>query len=229
MNISFVICTQFAESTSVGTCVRSILDLAIPNYEIIVVGGSPTTSSSHFKHISFDENIKPGWITKKKNLGAKLANYNNLVIMHDYFTFDYDWYANWLEFSKQNTWDVASNPILGVNNQRIYTDWTTYDHPRFKKGFPLPYNDWSNTRYQYISGGYFLVKKSVFLDNLLDENLLWNQEEDVDWSLRIRDNYKIVCNSKSIVRHTKWHLHLNRWKKNQKKFKKVFGNDEWKN
>jgi hypothetical protein len=229
MNFSFIICTSDPNLDQVKISIKTITELEIPNYEIIVVGGvSSTPSSKKIRYVEFDESVKPGWITKKKNIGALESTYENLVIMHDYFSFDYNWYNNWVEFSKNNNWDIAANPIRGINNQRIYTDWVTYDHPLYGKGYPLPYTDWDQTNIQYISGGYFLVKRAVYLNNMLNEDLVWNQEEDVDWSLRVRNRYKIVCNPNSIVRHTKWHLHLNAWKKSQKKFKKAFGSKEWK-
>jgi hypothetical protein len=230
MNFSFIICTSNPNLDQVNLSIKTIKDLEIPNYEIIVVGGiSSTPSSEKIRYVEFDESVKPGWITKKKNIGVLESIYENLVIMHDYFSFDYDWYDNWVEFSKNNSWDIAANPIRGINNQRIHTDWVIYDHPNYKKGMPLPYSDWSKTKNQYISGGYFLVKRAVYLNNLLNEDLVWNQAEDVEWSLRVRNKYKIVCNSTSIVRHTKWHTQLDAWKKLNKKFTKIFGNNEWKN
>ena len=229
MDISFIICTADPNQQCVDTCINSILDLNILNFEIIVIGGERETNFKNdlVKFVSFDEKSRPGWITKKKNDAVKISKYEHLCIFHDYYTFDHNWYKNCVEFSNQNQWDIASNSIKGVNNQRIFTDWVTYDHPIYGQGFPLPYNDWSQTNVQYISGGYFLIKKTVFLENLLNENLLSTQEEDVEWSLRIRDHYKIVCNSSSVVRHTKWHTHLFGWRKSQKKFAKAFGNLEW--
>jgi hypothetical protein len=57
----------------------------------------------------------------------------------------------------------------------------------------------------YISGNYFLVKKSFILSNPLNEDLTWGMSEDVEWSLRIRDTAVIKCNGKSIVKHNKIH------------------------
>jgi hypothetical protein len=228
MNFSFIICTSNPNSERIETSIKTIEELKIPEYEIIIVGGQRANNNASLaRYISFDEVTTPGWITRKKNLAAKQSKFENLVIMHDYFSFDYDWYKHWVEFSKETNWDIASNRILGINNQRIHTDWTTYDHPVYPQGFPLPYDDWTNTKNQYISGGYFLVKRHIFIEYPLNENLTWNEEEDVDWSLRIRNKFKIVCNGKSTVRHTKWHSHLYCWNKLDKKFKKMFNNEDW--
>ena len=69
----------------------------------------------------------------------------------------------------------------------------------------LPYIDDSSIKYQYFSGGYFVVKKQFFLDNPLNEDLLANQMEDIEWSKRIRDNSNIIFNPFSYVRHNKKH------------------------
>jgi GT2 family glycosyltransferase len=95
-----------------------------------------------------------------------------------------------------------------IDGRRDYTDWTTYDHPLLGKQCPLPYLDWSCTKYQYINGGYFLVKKNFFINNPLDENLVSHGEEDVEWSLRVRDGAKIICNPRSYVCHIKKHRNL---------------------
>ena len=38
-----------------------------------------------------------------------------------------------------------------------------------------------------------------------NESLAHGQAEDVEWSLRVRDKYKIKCNGKAIVKHNKRH------------------------
>jgi hypothetical protein len=231
MNWSFIICTSDPNVERIDTCILSIQDLQIPNYEIIVVGGKRTNLNiENTFFLEFDETIRPGWITKKKNLGTKMSKFENLCIMHDYYAFDYNWYNKWTEFNSSSpTWTVASNAIEGINGQRIRTDWITWDDLSVKGRQPIPYNDWSRSKNQFISGGFFLVKRLFFLENPLDENLTWNQKEDVEWSLRIRDRANIVCNSQSIVRQTKWHRELNRWRRDLRRFEKHFGTNLWKN
>jgi GT2 family glycosyltransferase len=57
------------------------------------------------------------------------------------------------------------------------------------------------------STGFFIVKRNVMIEEPLDESRGWNEEEDVEWSYRVRNKYVIKCNGKSIVRHNKWHRH----------------------
>ena len=205
MNFTFGICTDHKNKDRILLAINSIINLNIKNYEIIVIGG---TESSYFNHpnvifVNFDENIKPIWITKKKNDIAKMAKYENLCLMHDYFTFNSDWYEGYLKFDKEfGYWDVASNPQIMLDGRRHLLDWTGRDKNTGERFYP-EYLDWSRINEQYISGGFFLVKTQVILDNLLDENRGWDQDEDVEWSNRIKNKYVIRCNPYSSVRLTK--------------------------
>ena len=188
--------------------VKSIRNLNIPNYEILVIGGQGSKFSGNLDDltkIDFHEGIKKGWITKKKNDVAKLAKYDNIVILHDYFAFHPSWYKNYEKFLKKHDYDVCCNPILMRNGMREFTDWVTWDHPQRGQHISLPYDNWDCTKWQYISGGYFLVRKNFFMKNPLDEDLIAGQAEDVEWSLRIREHAKIICNSSSYVIHVKEH------------------------
>jgi hypothetical protein len=198
--------------------IESIQNLQIENYEILCIGGMHEFDISkidwdmikNFKRFYFDESVKPGWITKKKNEIARLAKYENLVLFHDYYIFDREWYNGYNRINDQTggLWHVSSNPVVMINGQRDYTDWVTYDHPKFGIHWTIDYNNWNLTEYQYISGGYFVVKKEFFLENLFDENMIAGQEEDVEWSKRVRTRGTIICNPYSIVRQTKKHRNL---------------------
>jgi hypothetical protein len=61
----------------------------------------------------------------------------------------------------------------------------------------------------YQSGGYMLVKKQLMIDNPFNEELTWGQADDVEWSLRVRDKYKWICNGDAVVKHNKKHRDCN--------------------
>ena len=65
----------------------------------------------------------------------------------------------------------------------------------------LNYNDdgekWQ--KYIYISGSYFVCKKHIMEEYPLNELLLHNQGEDVEWSQRVRIKYKFTFNKHSNV------------------------------
>lgn len=214
LDFSFCIVTDNSMEACkrISSMVYTIRALKIPNYEILVIGGSGSKFGGDlqdFTKIDFDESVKRGWITKKKNDIAKIAKYDNLVICHDYFLFHRNWYDGYLkiyeDFVKSN---ICCNPVYMIDGRREYTDWVTWDHPDHGRQASLNYNDWEQTKHQYISGGYFVTKKEFFMNNPLNENLSSHDGEDVEWSLRIRNQAKIICNPNSYVKHNKKHRNL---------------------
>jgi hypothetical protein len=125
--------------------------------------------------------------------------------MHDYHVFDLNWYRSFKEFGTD--WSICSCAQYLITGARNPMDWSLWDKPGHGRAWSLNYDDWSQTQYMYISGGFFIVKKHVMLEEPLDESRGWNEEEDVEWSMRVRNKYVMKCNGKAIVRHNKWHRH----------------------
>jgi hypothetical protein len=204
MNFSFCITTDYSDISRLNEVMESIHALNIPFYEINVIGGKDSYNDGYYvSYIYFNEHEKSGWITRKKNILAKYSKYDNLVYLHDYYVFDPDWYKSFKEFGDE--WDICSNQQLLINGKRHFTDWVTWDDPVFPRYTALPYDDWSRTQHMYVSGGYFLVKKHVAMNNPFNEELTHGQAEDVEWSLRVRNKYIMKCNGDAIVKHNKWH------------------------
>ena len=44
----------------------------------------------------------------------------------------------------------------------------------------------------YVNGTVIIVKRQFLLANPLDERRFWGQEEDVEWSVRLRDNWRLI-------------------------------------
>jgi len=199
MKFTFGIITNGSNDRLLPLIHKSIMGQNIDDsFEILIVGGRDL-GLPHSLYIPFDENIKPAWITKKKNIIARKAQYPNLCIMHDYFALDKDWYSNFQIFG--DDWDVCMNALIMVSGRR-FRDWTTWAK-RCKEGkvTPLPYTDHSRTHEMYVSGGYFCVKKTFLLENPFNEGLTWGKGEDVEWSDRICKKWNYKCNP-----HSKVHL-----------------------
>jgi hypothetical protein len=203
MNFTFAITTDYSNISRLNQVRESIYNLNIPNYEVLVIGGKDYSHYIDTTFLYFNDKKYPGWTTKKKNILVETARYENVVLMHDYFLFDANWHKSFVEFG--NDWDICSNQQLLIDGKRHFTDWVTWDDPVFPRYTSLSYDDWSRTRYMYMSGGYFIVKKHVVMDNPFNESLMHGQAEDVEWSLRVRDKYRMVCNGNAIVRHNKVH------------------------
>ena len=201
MNFTFGIVTIYDNLTQLSQVIDSIRDLKIENYEIIVVGDRDYESLEDTRFINMG--IEREYVTNKKNKIAELAKFENLVIIHDYYVFDKDWYNGYLSFG--NDWDVCSNPQYLINGKRHFTDWVIWDDPELPRYTSLDYDDWTKTKYMYQSGGYMLVKKDFLLKYPCKLNQKWGTAEDVEWSLRMRDHARWKCNKLSSVKHNKVH------------------------
>ncbi len=230
MNFTFGITTApplqtcFAWQDRMRSIVESIRKLQIPNYEIVIVGGPAVTEGRHtyslhnredIVHVPFDENTgkigkneqwcnenmiaQGGWLTKKKNLITENSKYENIVYLHDYHIFDSDWYKGFLSFG--NNWDIAMNIIKDIWGNR-FRDWISWDHPKYGKRKPMDYTE-DGAKHSYISGSYWVAKKKFMEENPLDENLMYGDSEDLEWSLRVRDKAVYKMNQYSIVRHVR--------------------------
>jgi len=178
-------------SDRICNIIESIRSQNIPNYEIIIVGGINNYGEG-IRHIEFDESQKKGWITRKKNIIVENAKYDNLVIMHDYIKLEHGWYQGFLEFG--DDWDVCMNITNNIKGGR-WIDWLS-DHGKYHVLIPYDTKDSG----MYISGAYWVAKKSFMERYPLDESLSWGQAEDVDWSKRCLGNANYKMNTNSSVR-----------------------------
>lgn len=199
IDFTFGIVTSGNSDVNIQKIVNSIRNQAIPNYEIIIVGKSDV-SGKDIINIPFDESVKANWITKKKNLIAKLAKYENIVLLHDYVEFANGWYEGFLKFG--NDFKICVNKMVDIHGHR------SRDHVIFKECLPhintlLPYGcklTPAVNKLIYISGTYYVIKKDIALAYPLREELCWSQGEDVILSQTLsKNNILIECNPFSTV------------------------------
>lgn len=207
MDWTFGIVTSESTNSYIEAVIDSIYSQRIKNFEIIVVGGKPLGHGEI--HVPFDESVKTGWITRKKNMIAAMAMYKNMVITHDYVEFLPLWCQNFESFGED--WDVCMNRILNADNKR-FRDWVSYEAKDFNEKWIPPefisYSDSSRIRKMYVSGSYFCVKKSFLTKHPFDERLCWGQSEDCEWSCRVRNLWNYRCNPNSAVRFLKVKHHF---------------------
>lgn len=228
MNFTFGIITYANDGVNeyLPKVVKSIRELKIPEYEILIVGNkekineNPVTSSANYdvRVIDFDETIKAKWITKKKNEITKNAKYDNIVYQHDYIIHNSNWYEGYKKFG--NDFDICMNKIVNLDGTR-YRDWVVFPfhhagpYPKAERLWAytgicnnesmLPYDESRFTRWQYISGAYWVAKKHVMTQFPLDESLVWGQGEDCNWTLRVRVKFNFSMNANSTVHLLKQH------------------------
>jgi hypothetical protein len=206
MDFTFGIITNGSNIHNNKIIISSIQKLNIPNYEIIVIGGSNEYDNSII-HIQFDEKVKKGWITKKKNIVCQKAKYENIVLVHDYINFEEDWYEGFLKFG--NSFDVCVTKIKKMDGTR-FRDYVIFPYGHmnpFHSRALIPYDyppSLKLSKIMYISGAYYVIKKKIALQYPLDERLLWGQGEDVLLSkILTKNNIIIQFNSNSSVRFLK--------------------------
>lgn len=210
MKFTFGIITDGNSDTNLHLIIDSIENQNIPHtdYQVIVVGGKQLNRLNTFV-VPFDESIRCRWITRKKNIITTSAWYENIVYLHDYITFEKDWYQKFIKFG--NDFDICMNRIINPDGSR-FRDWSIWPHNNNEmdnivlpnRECLIPYDITNLSKYMYISGSYWVAKKQVMLEYPLNENIMWGQGEDVDWSFKVREKYKFSINSHSVVKLLKY-------------------------
>jgi len=230
MNFTFGIVSNGSEYNYLNNCLDSIYSQNIKNFEIIIVGDIDKNMihrNNKVKFVDFDETIKEGWITRKKNLITQQSVYENIVYMHDYLKLHKNWYKGFNKFG--NNFEIAMNKILNHDKSR-YRDWTLWPHNDCfvdeivsDNACLLPYDVSNLSEFMYISGAYWVSKKSIMEEFPLNEDLVWGEGEDVEWSKRVRKTKKFTFNkySRTILQKYK-NPHFNKISKNQ--LKKILSN-----
>lgn len=168
----------------------------MPDAQIIVVGGE--RHWNNVDHIPFDESVKSGWITRKKNLIAQNAKGHNIAILHDYLALEEGWAKG--VYAYGDDWSTCMHRVLNADGTR-YRDWCVIyndawmeppiddEKPEFEPGRMMFYGTRGHERWQYYSGSYFCAKRSVLLRVPLDEERVMGQGEDVQWCRLLYKEY----------------------------------------
>jgi len=205
MDFTFGIITNGSENLPL--IAQSIRAQNIPNYEILVVGQNDL-SGSDIRSIPFDESVRPMWITRKRNLIAQNARYENIVMIHDYIVLMEGWYEGFLRFGSD--FSICNSKIIDVHGRRGI-DYTLFlpflSHPSLRDRQLLPYDyppSHTLSTIMYLPGNYVVIKRDIALKFPYDERLVWNQMEDVVLSHTLTDaGYIIQCNPYSTVQMIK--------------------------
>ena len=198
LEFTFGIITAGGADANIERIIQSIKRQNIPKYEILIVGET-CVKGDYIRTFPFDETIKAAWITKKKNIIAQEANYENIVLLHDYVEFCPGWYEGFLTFG--NEFKICVNKI--TNNGKRFRDFCLFKEFLPTDSTLLPYSCKLSPRLSklaYISGTYYVIKREVARRYPLDERLSWGQGEDVLFSQELsRAGIIFVCNPFSTV------------------------------
>lgn len=198
---SFGIC--FHDTHNLETTICSIVNQKTnKDIDVLMIGPDNEISKKlckkhhNVRWIVFDENMKKGWITLKKNLLVQNSKYENICLMHDYVALCENWISGFDVFGYN--WDVCMTPVRMKNGMR-HRDWFSWFRPlKF-----IPYADSTKTNQMYINGTYWCGKKDFMLKNPQNENLCWGQGEDVEWGARCNSFWNYKLNPLSVVKYLK--------------------------
>ncbi|WP_320820878.1 hypothetical protein [Thalassolituus sp.] len=180
---SFGIITNGKKQEQVENLVRSIQNLNIPNYEVLICGTFLITSEHMESVVVIDDVITDDLrapISVKKNKIASLAKFENLILLHDRYVFPLDWYENMLVYG--NYYELLIIKNIGPSGGRV-NDWSSfYGMPSQIKGLSrlLPYSSWNEE--WFSQGGIVVIKRSIYNRLSIDERLFWGELEDVQFS-----------------------------------------------
>ena len=199
--------------------IDSIISQNVPNFEIIVCGKSKPKKASFIKYIYSDEER----ITTKKNIIAKNAKYENIVIIHDRVLFDKDWFNGMKKFG--NMWDTIACQIRH-RGLRCY-DWTSMGSTRihwsekFLDSALLRYDDWDH--YATVMGSVHIFKKSAWEKVKFNDGMYYPDFEDrLFCNEMMFAGCLLRCNPYSIAyRYTPTTVVLRKHKFNSKKLGRI--------
>jgi hypothetical protein len=182
MDFSFCIATLPMTHKFLPQIIHSIESLNIPNYEILICGTNVSVEIPNVRWIQVPLNTS---LSNKKTKMVEEAKYENLVILHDYVSFDDDWYTGFLKFQEETKgeWDVAMCKIKNIDGTRGI-DWMGLPNDTKYGNVLFPY-EYSNPKGMYVPGQFWVAKKSLMLKYPLDKYLQWGQAEDIEWSKRV--------------------------------------------
>lgn len=186
--------------------IDSIISNQIVESELLIVGPKPGIPLPEWvRHIPFSEDPVDCRfpICAKKNLAAREARFENLLIIHDRIYLHPEWYAAMKGF--RTDWQALSFPCAPHGTEGIrMADWTiassssyqAIDAARLSQyhlSYPFNFRDFAHRNISYddcsplpvLNGACFAVRRSMFLEHPLPEWLHWAEIEDGHWSMQI--------------------------------------------
>lgn len=189
---SFVIITDGNEPEKLERLKQSIASQNFPKVEVIVV-----RDTNH-----------EGRLGALRNAGCRQAQYSRLIVLDDDMILHPDFYPGLLRFESTNInplYDVLSCRILNPDYTR-YWDWKAHENG---KNWLLDYGE-TDPR-QSLTGGLTIFRKYVFSSVQWNEERRINQEEDVDFTNRLKAaGFRIGFNPWSTVTHDAQYTQIGR-------------------
>ena len=189
--ISFCIATNGAKPEKTKLEIKSIHNtmkgVEVP-YEIVVAGDTKQFLDMNIIPVETPDDAHSGLLAKLRNNAGEVASHDVLVFVDDDFIFPKNWATRFLEYSKEEGWEVTANKILLPDGGRFWDRATmnphklvSYDHPSY-----------DNNLYQ--TGGFWIMRSSVYEQHKWDSSIGINAEregkpnEDIEMSIRMHQH-----------------------------------------
>lgn len=207
MEVSFIIITNNNKKEELSLQIKSIRNLNIPKYEIIIAGiiDPIYKNQKDIKHVEDEFNAIRGSLGGMRNNACKIASYDNLVISDDDMLFCQDWYDNFKKID--SNFDIITPRVKLPDGTRFW-DHACYMSPQ--KGHIILNPD-EVDEYLYMSGGQsWIIKKQAWEKVKWDEDFLIYKmkslddyhkgmhNEDTDFALRCRQSKLRIKHEPSI-------------------------------
>lgn len=209
---SFCIPTGPGDATGLNVVVKRILELEIPEKEILLCGrpGDNFHYWDQVRIVGEDIPAPPIWITKKKNVLVQEARFENVCLLHDrvflprnfmkvmhqfgdyysFAAFQSLWFDDRLNFSslRYSDYGCAANDhvLMGasVDKNGEVSSFTPSLYAEVEK---QNFKNANPLRYQqgsYLTGSLYIVKRQVWLSAPQNEKLFWSEFEDIEQAYR---------------------------------------------
>ena len=207
---TFGILTTGARLENVERFIQSVQQHCREPYEILIVSPIPLPDLETYRRVSvllFSEHDELGWITRKKNLIAEHARYSDILVCHDRFTIDKDFATTFADWGY--SYGLAALRVR-LEDGRRGLDWgvvSSQNHV-YSSGGLLDYRAYS--QYVYVPGGATAIRRSFWKEFPWNENLFWNEHEDVELCRRVQRAGGVITLSAAtvIAAEDRW-VHLN--------------------
>lgn len=177
-NISFCIFSYGHSDSSLKRCINSIRKQDVPRYEVLVCGTGSKQTDVVFYHQ--EDWARGGEINKMRNHLCSHASNEFIVLMDASIELSPNWYTNMMH---ADCYDLIGCHLSNPDGERV-VDWA-YPFKLKDDNIPLPliYDEWSINA--YVSGILTVVRRNVWEKVKFDENLLLNQDDDLDFCIRV--------------------------------------------
>lgn len=173
--------------------IDSIKALNVPDYEIVVAGNT-TILPPEVRPIPMHGHAERGQLGAMRNALCRSSDADIFIITDDDMLFHPGFIE---ELEKVEDWEVLCTRMLNPDGTRNW-DWCTKGGPR---GHCL-IEYWETDPFIYVSGGRMVMKAEVFDKVQWDEARGFYQEEDIDFSKKLKEaGISIKMNKKMTITH----------------------------